>query len=306
MSNKLQALLALANDAAELAAIDMSETSTGGGERKLLEEGVYLGRFVEYIELGKHAREYQGKPKPAALSFRLGFGLFGEGVQYDDGNPFILRTYDMTLGNNEKAKAKIAFDALNYEGKAKHFAQLLGNAYLVYVTVETSKAGKQYNQINFHKCGPAFEPISKQWYDVPEAPDEAYRLFLWDNPTQETWDALYIDGVIEGGERAGQSKNYIQEMCLAAVDFQGSPLHQLLGGGELTLPEAAEAPAEEATEEEAPEVPAVPKVPAAPKAPPVPKAPAAPKAATPPVPKAATPKAPAAPAVKAPPVPKVK
>jgi len=311
MSN-LQYLLDLANEAAELSAIDMSESSTGGG-RQLLEENYYLARFCEYIELGKHAREYQGKPKPAALNFRLGFALFGEGVQSEDGTPYLLRTYDMTLGNNEKARAKQAFDNMNYVGTAKHFAQLLSQPFLIYVTVETSKkTGKQYNSIDFAKVGAPVEALSRKPYDVPDIDEELYRVFLWDRPTQETWDSLFIEGTFDDGK----SKNYIQETCLAAVDFQGSALHQLLSDAGLTLPEAPkdlegaeEASAEkEAAEEEftAPPVPTAPKAPATPKTPGAPKAAVPPKAAAP---KAAAPKAAVPPAVKpaigkVPPIPK--
>jgi hypothetical protein len=226
-NSRLAALLAQANEAAEIASIDMSQVSTGG-QKRLLPPGCTLARLVEYIEFGKHAVEYQGKPKPPALQFRLGFALYTQGYCNDDGTPYILRTFDLSLGNNEKAKAKIAFDRMNYDGQAKHFAQMLGKAFLLEIKVVTSKATPpvQRNEIAFATISPPIEPVSKQYYQVPEATDDLFTLFLWDVPTKESWDSLFIEGTND----KGQSKNYLQALCLEATNFEGSPLQTLLAG----------------------------------------------------------------------------
>jgi len=246
MSLTLAQIKALAAQAVETASVDMSETSTGG-PRALLPKGVYLARFKEYIELGKHAGEYQGKAKPPVLNARIGFELY---AGQPDGSieTYQLGSFDLAIGNNEKAKAKIAFDRMNYKQTAKHFAELLGEAYLIEVDIVKGKQnGKERNEIVFATINPPIEPISRQPYPLPADNESTYRLFLWDVPTQEGWDSLFIDGTSEfeqDGKKVTKSKNFIQEKIINATDFQGSALERLLGGGvpDITQPVAVAAP----------------------------------------------------------------
>lgn len=307
MSNaRLQALLAMANAAAEEAAIDMSEVSKGGG--RLYPEGYAMARFVRYVEFGMQPQEFNGKAKAPALEFRMGFALFGEGYQNEDGSPGFISTFDMSLSNNEKAGAKKIFDKMNWKGTHKHFAQMLNEAFLVKIINKGSKTkpNELRSRLSLVDTLPPFDAVSKAPYPVPEVPEETLELFLWTHPTKEAWDALHIEGVND----SGKSKNFLQEKMLAAVDFPGSPLEQLLRGS-VPSPEAlAEAPSTPATPQApvapttapaAPDVPwvtppaapAVPSVPAAPTPPPVPAAPVAP----------AVPAVPSVPVAPVPPVP---
>ena len=156
---------------------------------------------------------------------------------------------------------------------------------------------------------PPFDPVTKQPYAIPAASDELFKLFLWERPTKECWDSLYIDGT---NETTGKSKNFIQNKCLSAKNFPGSPLEAMLMGlGMPTLaadcdnPDADshEEPAQEATSAAVPAIPAAtPTVPTAPvdDMPPfttdAPAAPVVPATLAAPVVPAA-PAAPAAPAV---------
>ena len=244
---KLQQLQALAAQNAAVATVNMAEVSKGGGgARRLLPQGFALVRFCRYIEFGKHAREYQGQAKTPMMNVRLGLALWGDtnpagGDEksrpddlfhyYDEkGNkvPTILNSFDMTLGNNEKSKTKIAFDRMNYKGLAKSFPELLGEAFIVPILRKKGKGpdGKEYNMIDWANLLPPFDAISKQPYNVPEVADEQYQLFLWETPTKETWDELFIEGTND----KGKSKNFLQAKCIEALDFKGSPLEQLLGG----------------------------------------------------------------------------
>ena len=61
------------------------------------------------------------------------------------------------------------------------------------------------------------------------------KIFLWDQPTKECWDSLFIDGErdeIKDGKETGKkiSKNWIQETILKATNFKGSALDILLQG----------------------------------------------------------------------------
>lgn len=244
---KLQQLQALAAENAKIASVNMAETSKGGGgSRRLLPQGFALARFCRYIEFGKHAREYQGQAKTPMMNVRLGVALWGDSNPQggdpkdrpddlfhfinDKGEavPTILNSFDMTLGNNEKSKTKIAFDRMNYKGLAKSFPELLGEAFIVPILRKKGKGpdGKEYNMIDWANLLPPFDQISKQPYPVPELADDQYQLFLWEMPTKETWDELFIEGTND----KGKSKNFLQAKCIEALDFKGSPLEALLGG----------------------------------------------------------------------------
>ena len=298
--DKLAAMLALADEEVQATGVDMNEATKGGGGARLLPEGYAFGRLVEYVEFGMQPQEYQGQAKDPALEFSLGFALWGEGYQNDDGSPYIVRTFSMAMSQNEKSRSFKLFRALNWKGSKKHFAQILSEPFLVKIKhVAKSKTDATVvSRIDLDGFLPPLDPVSKQPYPIPEAPAELYRLFLWNRPTKEAWDALFIEGEYEG-----KSKNRIQEIILGALDFQGSPLQLLLAGEVPALPTAPAVAAVGAvaapvvpTVTQAPVVPvqAVPEAPVAP-------APAVPKAA--PKPKVA--KAPVAPAVPAPIVPPV-
>lgn len=238
MSTKLQALLAQANEVVAESGVDMNEASKGGGGR-LLPEGYAFGRLVEYIEYGMRPQEFNGQAKQPALEFRLGFALWGQGYQNEDGTPYVIRPWNIALSRNEKSKAFKLFKCLNWKGTAKGFAQMLGMPILVKIVhMEKSKTDKaKVSRVDLAGFLPPLDPMSRQPYQIPEAPDDLYKMFLWDRPTKEAWDALHIDGV----DNEGKSKNYIQEEILAALDFEGSALQQLLAGTIPDIPSKAPA-----------------------------------------------------------------
>lgn len=245
---KLQQLQALAAQNAAVATVNMAEVSKGGGgARRLLPQGFALARFCRYIEFGKHAREYQGQAKTPMMNVRLGLALWGDTNPAggdpksrldelfhsfnDKGEqvPTILNSFDMTLGNNEKSKTKIAFDRMNYKGLAKSFPELLGDSFIVPILRKKGKSAdaKEYNMIDWANLLPPFDAISQQPYNIPQVDDDQYQLFLWEMPTKETWEELFIEGT---NEKTGKSKNFLQAKCIEALDFKGSPLETLLGG----------------------------------------------------------------------------
>lgn len=248
MSQNLAALLALANDAAETYSVNMAKVSKGGGARRLFKPGYAYARLCRYVEFGKQPQEYGSKAKDPALEFRLGFAIWGDVdpanpgqpenlFHNEDGTPNFMGTWDMALGNNEKSKAKRIFDKLNYKGGARHFAQLLGEGFLIPVQLvdvpaKNGKPASQRNELDLLNALAPFDVVSRQPYPIPAAPDDAYQLFLWNKPTKEGWDALHIDGQRDDGT----SKNFLQDKILGAVDFMGSPLETLLRGAGAVLP----------------------------------------------------------------------
>lgn len=250
MSAKLAAMRALADqEAAE--GIDLNEVVKGGGGR-LLPEGYAFGRLVEYIEYGNQPQEFNGKAKDPALEYTLGFALWGQVpdpadpskvVTYhnDDGTPYIMRTYATAISQNEKSRTHKLFKALNWKLTAKNLAQLIGETYLIKIKhVPKSKADQTLvSRIDLDGFLPPLDPVTRAPYAIPEAADDLYRMFIWNRPTKEAWDALFVEGKFDDGK----SKNRVQETIIAALDFQGSPLQQLLlNAGVPSLPTAPVAP----------------------------------------------------------------
>lgn len=285
--NVLQNIQGLVQQAAEVATVDMSQTNTGGGgEQIVLEKGNYLARFIEYVEKGSQLNFFDAS-KPAAPKVRLGFAVFpfetrADGTRGVSDNAQFIRTSDLNISNHEKATLKGIYNRLNYRNDSTktHVAMFLGEAFLLGIDKKQNKAKTRfYNTIDTNDIKPALDPMSGQPYAVPNVDDSAYKVFLWDNPTQETWDSLYIDGERDDGT----SRNFIQEEILGATDYPGSALQQLLEGAtSIPAPDAEEAPWEEPAAPveapAAPAAPAVPTAPAVPEAPAVPAAPAVPQA----------------------------
>lgn len=248
----MQELLDLANQAAAEGP-DMTEAVKGGGGGRLLPPGTAFARLIEVVELGQHAQEYQGMKKDPALEVQLGFALWGEARdmqgnvlgQYHeaDGTPTVIRPYSFAVSRNEKARAFLLFKALNWKNTAKSFGQLLGQTFLVSVVHEAKSKtdATVVSRIDLKSFHAPLDITTGMPYNIPDVPIEQYRLFLWSRPTKEGWDALHIEGKYDDGK----SKNFVQEKMMAAVDFMGSPLQQLLfNAGVTALPTApATAPA---------------------------------------------------------------
>jgi hypothetical protein len=259
---------ALARMQAQVAAVaetapDMTEIQKGGTSR-LLPEGYAFARMVEYIELGNQPQEFGGKAKEPALEVQLAFALYGEGYANEDGTPYIIRPFSMAISRNEKAKAYLLFKLLNWQGNCTHFAQFLGQGFLAKIVTYKPKDAtkKPSSTIDLKGFLPPIEAMSKQPYPIPVPTDDLYRVFFWDRPTKEDWDSLEVKGNYDDGK----SKNYLQNLILAATDFYGSPLEALIGAQTPALPAAPAA---------VPAMPAVPSLPINPVAvPAVPQVPA--------------------------------
>lgn len=205
----------LANETAN--DLDMS-TASKGGEKYLLPEGTALARLVEYIEFGKQPQEYKGEKKDPAMEVQLGFALYGKGYQKEDGSPRMISTYRMKLSNNEKSKTFKLFNRMNAKRTAKNFAQLLGQPFLVPI-IHVNNSKGTYARIDLDNIGYAIDPINRTEYPVPMPAEDIYRVFLWNHPTKEMWDSIFIE-----------KNNFLQETCLSATDFPNSKLEQLLKG----------------------------------------------------------------------------
>ncbi len=254
---------------AELAAIaaqteDQTET-TVTFDHSPPEAGPTIGRFIEYIEIGKQPQKpYQGKPKPPADEVRLTFELLHPKKnlkEYEDDNKekrirgeYV--TIKIAKKLSDKAKFKKLFAAMTY-GRAdiKHMAQMLGEAFIINIYHNiVDKDGKKVTYVNLDKDGAygigapfIIDPLAETKTPVPVRDAiRPLRLFLFENPTKETWDSLFIDGTKEvktdSGEIKHVSKNWLQELIMSATNFKGSALEAMLGGiADLPVQEPAKA-----------------------------------------------------------------
>lgn len=251
--------------AAETGADHTKTVAGGGGEGGDYTppaEGRARARFVGYVETGKHTRSFKGQPK-TKQELRLFFELSGpkhpprevDGKKY----PHIIEVEE-SLSLHEKANWPKLFAKLNYSGKAKHPVELLGSAYLVTVTHRKwAKAGEDKsdptkwtgvdpklrgNDGSYNIDPPSFEdPETGETRAVKVDPAiTPLRAFLWNNPSKEQWDSIFIEG--EWPERKDKdgkvtkkaaSKNVLQLRCRAADNFGGSPLDEMLKANGISL-----------------------------------------------------------------------
>lgn len=234
------------NEAQQAGAVgDMNETTTGGGGGRILPAGKALAVLTGYIESGLAAREFQGKPKPPTREMKLIFTIVGGIGMNTAGQPenYVLEagqypsigTFFISVSNNEKSKAVKWFQRMRQNcfgsGGEVSFAQFLGKAFLLPITHQQGKKdGKDTIYVNIDPAtvDKPIDPMTLQPYAIPEVPDDAYKLLLWDAPTKEQWDSLYI----ETPEDAEKSRNYLQEHLMQSLDFGTSKLAMLLGVAE--------------------------------------------------------------------------
>lgn len=259
---------------------DMTDVSSGGGaKRGLLPEGTAFLVFSSYIEYGNQPQTFEGKAKDPQPEFRLGFHIVGgagtnkEGQLEDyvqDGFCPTVNAFDCKMSQNEKSRAVAYFNAINIAPKGTHFIQKLGTLYTVEIKIgKNKKTGKDQNEIDFRNLQPAVDAATRRPHTTYlNAADEVVpmgtvkpedvKVFLWNKPPSVTmdqyqamWDSIEIKGEYEvkddNGKVTGKkSKNFIQEKCLAALNFAGSNLEQLLSGGVMPPLDADEAEANDA------------------------------------------------------------
>lgn len=248
-------LNALKQAAAETGVDHAAKAAGGGGKREVLAAGRCMLRFTGFVELGKQPETYQGKPAPKVKAM-LTFEVFGPKypiTEYDGEKRPNLLTFEVSLTQTDKSLWPRVFALLNYKGTAKHAADLLGEAY----------SGTIYHKKYKRKTDPADEaswtgidvslrdpksgsfsigaPIVEdpetgeaRTMNVPQ-PVGPIRAFLFNSPSMNQWASLFIDGEFpevknEDGsvKYPARSRNFIQQKVAKALNFVGSPMHELL------------------------------------------------------------------------------
>lgn len=236
----------------------------GGGERTVAAAGPTRLRLVGYIETGKHKKTIKGKDQEQD-QVQIVFELSGKNhpkVEYEQDGVKKSRAQKIVVTEkkslNEKANFFKLFKAMNWQGKATHMAQLLGEAFLGEVSHYKFKgtAGDdvvipQLRGDNGYTIRPPrlIDPSTEEVVTVNvDAQTLETQLYFWNTPSKDMWDSLFIDGTYEErtndkGEvtAPAKSKNAIQLRIRSAVNFDGSATDTLLktNGVVLDLPTTA-------------------------------------------------------------------
>lgn len=225
-------------------------TKGGGGERVVLAKGGCQMRFVGYIETGAHAYVTKVNGKPVDKCNPHAFLLFeitgpkhpprvlGEGAEART-VPNLVHIKIKNVSQSDRAQYFKTFKAMNIDGTATHFVQLLGKAYRGTIGhfLPDPKDEKNVIATIDEVLNPQFEhPVDGTLHTIePPAPLSPIRVFVWD--TADTamlkymWDSLYIEGsytVGEGAEEKEVSLNKWQNMICEAANFPESPIEALL------------------------------------------------------------------------------
>lgn len=248
---------ALANSIAETAPDANTAVAGGGGEYTPPAEGLARLRFISYIEVGTRVKKVTGKPDQIQHTAHLVFELHGknyEPKELDDGTKITQKiTVKLNHSLNEKAAYFKLFQRMNYEGKAKHFSQLLGQGFLGNVNHFKFKddKGKEVVIANFRGPDgltirpPRVEQMDEETGDVVTksvpvpAAISPLRLFVWNAAPEHIkpmWDSLYIPGD-EGkeGDKEHRTRNIYQKEVRSALNFEGSPIAEFLAANGETL-----------------------------------------------------------------------
>lgn len=238
---------------------DMNE-SQSLGEWTPPAEGLVRLRFVGYIEIGKHDKEYNKQVKQVDYAILL-FEASGPKHPRSDAGVPIMFTVRVTKSLNEKAGFYKLFKRMNPQGTATHFAELLGNPYLGTVVHNVVGEGENKRTYANLKDNEGVWTIREPYIDVPDPetgdverrmvsvdePVTPLRCFLWDYADKTQWDSLFIDGMTEErkDEKTGKvisearTKNIYQEQIKKAHNWQGSIMQEILfAGGEADIPDA--------------------------------------------------------------------
>lgn len=240
----------------------VQDQTKGGGsfERTVAPAGPAWARLIAYYEVGsREQKAYQGKEKPPARIAYLEFQLFGKKHQreivVDGETKTVYNTHRqrITLKGGDRSNSTKLLKAMAYGRDINHFALMLGEPFKITLHHnEVEKDGKTTTYVNMRDdsgwtIGAAVrDQVDEDTGDVEVVPvkvaEATYdmRLLMWDAPTKEQWDSLFIDGTFTrtvDGKEVEMSANWIQRACQEALDWEGSPVQALVATDNGDLPD---------------------------------------------------------------------
>lgn len=266
---------------AKTSTVDHTKVSEGF-TREVPPAGPSMARFIGYVEVGKQPQEFEGKAKNPALEAYIMFELNSkkhirevevDGVNKVFANRITAGGGGVAVYTNSKAGFHKLFSAMRAgRENITHIAHMLGEPFKIDVvhSVPAKEGDAVYANMkdaNGWKIGPPMvtkyndegEPLETVVLKVPE-PIAPLQLLLWDAPTKEQWDSIFIDGTYKkkvDGKEIDVSKNWLQELCMKAVDYKGSALEAMLTGGDALADELNDGLMDELVETKAADKPKV-------------------------------------------------
>lgn len=240
---------------------EADHTKGGEGGDFIAPAGLTMARFIGYVEVGKRKQNpWKGTAKPDCAEARFTFELLspknireievdGETITRTD---VINSKVAMKTGDKASFVKLLRKMAYGRDGIVNH-AQMLGEAFLINVIHAEGKdregnprtyANMKDADYNWTISAPVqTDALTGKVANLPvPEPTLPLRLLLWDQPTTEQWQSVFIDGERTTKDKEGvettESNNWLQrDIVTEAMNFSGSPLEQMLNGvDDLELP----------------------------------------------------------------------
>ena len=239
-------------------------------EREIAKEGLAFLRLVSYVETGRH------KPKnpthKPALKVILGFELSNKRHLIEIDGKMVPQQFSVRLNKGVTAASgfKKVFNMMNKAlgGGHQSFFEMMGKPLMGEIFHNKVNAGTPEEKIYANldndgawsfKSNVTEDPISEQMVTVP-IPEVHGEMtgFLWENDSIDDatyvsmWDSINIDGVRQDKDGKDVSKNWLQELIMTNMEWEGSTCQALtqehislddIGGdigGDINLADAAE------------------------------------------------------------------
>ncbi len=249
---------------------DQSKETSGDFKYEPPAAGPCVARLISYIEIGNHKPKVDKFNKGAQPKAIIQFELLGKKhareIEVDGVKKIVypVITEELSISGSKKSWFYRMVQALDYGRGFTNIAFMVGDAYKITVLHnEVEEGGKKAVFANIRDDsswkisapvqeveGEDGELVTKK-LKVPE-PTAPLRLLLWDAPSVEMWDSIFIAGSRKrevDGKEVEVSNNWIQDRVTRAENFGGSAVEAVLASSNGGLPKQKAQGATESDEE---------------------------------------------------------
>ena len=269
---------ALGNQAAE--SEDLTQNKSY--ERETPRAGAAFVRLLSYIETGRHEPKNPTHKPALRCIFTFELSHPDHKIEIDGKKVPAKIQIRLNKGSTNKSGYRKLFKVMNQAlgEKYTHFAQMIGEAFLAEIYHNTVGEGtdkaQTYANLDLDGAWSFKAPVQKDVINNTETPipidelDGTPTVFLWENESiqdaqvVQMWDSILIEGEREDGDKKNEdgtpkmvSKNWIQELIMSNIEWEGSTT-QALTQEHINLDDVSEPDpiAETPVASEAPETPA--------------------------------------------------
>lgn len=197
------------------------------GGATLIPAGSGMFRLVGAVEIGKQLTTFNRNVITRA-QIMLTWELSGPKWQPENGRN-ITKTIRYTNSDSSKSELFKMFELMDPDHKYSRIGEMIGEVFLgeCFHKKGSGQNAKTYANFRGIKSPIIEDPATGEVkdYSTAAAPLSNNLMgFMWDDPTLEDWDNLFIDGKWDDGG----SRNVFQQAIRAAEDFEGSPIWDVL------------------------------------------------------------------------------